>query len=84
MILGLNSTNAILKTNNQIKYFTNCKKFYTLIVKPNFGCSTKDIYSKVKVFNKPKFRNPQKKMFNFVIYKGNFKNIILSIKFVLL
>ena len=65
VILGLNSTNAILKTNNQIKYFTNCKKFYTLIVKPNFGCSTKDIYSKVKVFNKPKFSNPQKKMFNF-------------------
>ena len=69
VILGLNSTNAILKTNNQIKYFTNCKKFYALIVKPNFGCSTKDIYSKVRVFNKPKFSNPQKKMFNFEYLK---------------
>ena len=48
MILGLNSTNSILYSNNKIKCFTNCKKFYTLIVKPGFGCSTKEIYSKVK------------------------------------
>ena len=65
VILGFNSTNAILKTNNEIRYFNNCKKFYTLIVKPGFGCSTKDIYSEVKEFNRPKFSNPQKKMFNF-------------------
>ncbi len=65
MILGLNSTNTILNTNNKIKYYNNCKKFYTLIVKPNFGCSTREIYSKVKKFNKPKFNNPNKKMFNF-------------------
>jgi len=65
VILGLNSTNTILNTNNKIKYYNNCKKFYTLIVKPNFGCSTREIYSKVKKFNKPKFNNPNKKMFNF-------------------
>jgi 4-diphosphocytidyl-2-C-methyl-D-erythritol kinase len=64
VILGLNCTNSILKTNNEIKYFNNCKKFHTLIVKPNFGCSTKEIYSKVNKFSKPKFRNPNKKMFN--------------------
>tara|TARA_Y100000389_G_scaffold184283_1_gene202573 strand:- start:51 stop:896 length:846 start_codon:yes stop_codon:yes gene_type:complete len=65
VVLGLNSKNSILKTNNEIKYFNNYKKFYTLIVKPNFGCSTKEIYSKVKKFNKPKFNKPNKKMFNF-------------------
>ena len=65
VVLGLNSKNSILKTNNEIKYFKNYKKFYTLIVKPNFGCSTKEIYSKVKKFNKPKFNKPNKKMFNF-------------------
>ena len=43
VILGLNSTYSILTSTNKIKYFTNCKKFYTLIVKPNFGCSTKKI-----------------------------------------
>jgi len=64
VMLGLNSTNLVLNSNNKIKYFRNCNKFYTLIVKPNFSCSTKEIYSKVKKFNKPKFDNPNKKMFN--------------------
>ena len=63
--LGLNSTFTILKSNNQIKEFKNCKKFYVLIVKPSFGCSTKEIYSGVKKFTKPRFNKPSKKMFNF-------------------
>ena len=32
-------------------------------MKPNFGCSTKEIYSKVRKFNKPKLNLPKKKMF---------------------
>jgi len=63
--LGLNSTFTILKSNNQIKEFKNCKKFYALIVKPSFGCSTKEIYSGVKKFTKPRFNKPSKKMFSF-------------------
>ena len=35
-----------------------------MIVKPNFGCSTKQIYSNVKKFNKPKIKQPLKKMFD--------------------
>jgi len=63
--LGLNSTFTILKSNNQVKEFKNCKKFYVLIVKPSFGCSTKEIYSGVKVFTKPRFNKPSKKMLSF-------------------
>ena len=63
--LGLNSTFTILKSNNEIKEFKNCKKFYALIVKPSFGCSTKEIYSSVKKFSKPRFNKPSKKMFSF-------------------
>ena len=63
--LGLNSTFTILKSNNQIKEFKNCKKFYVFIVKPSFGCSTKEIYSGVKKFTKPRFNKPSKKMFSF-------------------
>jgi len=63
--LGLNSTFTILKSNNQIKEFKNCKKFYVLIIKPSFGCSTKEIYSGVKKFTKPRFNKPSKKMFSF-------------------
>ena len=64
VILGLNSTYSILNTTNKIKYFSNLKKFHILIVKPDFGCSTKEIYSKVRKFNKPKFVRPNKKMFD--------------------
>ena len=45
VILGLASTNCILTSKNELKSFRNCKRLYTLIVKPNFGCSTKMIYS---------------------------------------
>ena len=64
VFLGLNSVNSIFNEKNEIKYFYNYKKIYTLIVKPNFGCSTKEIYSKVRKFNKPQFYNPNIKMFN--------------------
>ena len=55
VVLGLYSKNLILKPNNEIKVLSSKKKFYTLIVKPSFGCSTKKIYSKVKEFKKPIF-----------------------------
>ena len=64
VILGLNFTNSILTSTNKIKLFRKCKTFYALIVKPNFGCSTKQIYSGVKKFNKPKITQPLKKMFD--------------------
>ena len=69
VILGLNSSNLIINSSNKIKYFKKCKKFHTLIVKPNFGCSTKEIYSKVRKFNKPEIMKPSKNMFNFEYLK---------------
>ena len=64
VILGINHSSAILKSDNVIKKFSNCPKFYTLLVRPNFGCSTKEIYSKVKKITNSKFNNPKKLMFN--------------------
>ncbi len=75
VILGIKSTNCILTSKNKIKYYYNCKKFYTLIVKPNFGCSTKFIYSNVKKFNKPQLSHPNKKMFN-LKYLENARNFL--------
>jgi len=69
VILGLNSTSSILKSNDSLKYFPNNKKIYTLIAKPSFGCSTKYIYSRVKKFDKPQFNRPSKQMFNFKFIK---------------
>ena len=80
VILGLDSTNLIFNTKNEIKRFKNCKKFYALIVKPNFGCSTKEIYSRVRKFNRPKFNKPNKRMFNFE-YLKNMDNSLEPIAF---
>ena len=81
VILGLDSTNTILTSNNKIKRYKNCKKLYTLIVKPNFGCSTKDIYSRVKKFDKIKLKNPSKKMFSDIFLKkmnNSLEKIVLN------
>ena len=63
VILGMHSNNLILRSNSTIKNFFVKKNFYTLVVKPNFGCSTKKIYSKVNKFRKAKFNHPTKNMF---------------------
>ena len=64
VILGINPANSILSSNGKIKKFRKQIKFHTLVVKPNFGCSTKYIYSKVKFFSKPQFNFPKKSMLN--------------------
>tara|TARA_B100000900_G_scaffold330959_1_gene291561 strand:+ start:681 stop:1526 length:846 start_codon:yes stop_codon:yes gene_type:complete len=63
VILGLDPRFTILYSKKKIKRFSSRKKIYVMIAKPNFGCSTKIIYSKVKNFNRPKLSNPSKKMF---------------------
>ena len=65
VLLGVYSKNLILQPNGKIKTFKAKKKIYTLIVKPNFGCSTKKIYSEVKKYSKPEFNNISKDMFKF-------------------
>ena len=64
VILGINPANSILSSNGKIKKYKKKIKFHTLVVKPNFGCSTKYIYSKVKFFSKPQFDSPKKSMLN--------------------
>ena len=64
IVFGLNFTNSILTSKDKIRYFNKYESFYILIVKPNFGCDTKNIYSKVKKFYKPRFNRPSKEMFS--------------------
>ncbi len=64
VILGINPKSAILSSNSKIKKFLKTTNFNILLVRPNFGCSTKKIYSEVKRFSKPKFNNPKKNMMN--------------------
>ena len=69
VILGLNPKNSILNSKNQLKSFSNYKTIHILIVKPNFGCSTEEIYSKVERFDKPILNLPNKNMFKFKCLK---------------
>ena len=64
VILGINQSSVILKSNNIVQKFSKCPKFHIFLVKPNFGCSTKEIYSRVKKITNSKFNNPKKSMFN--------------------
>ena len=83
VILGINFSSSILKSNNQIKKFTKCPKYNTLLVKPNFGCSTKKIYAGVRKFTKPKLNYPKKQMFssNYLIQQVNALEKIAFLKY---
>ncbi len=75
VVIGLKPTNTILTSENKIKHFHNKKRLYLLIIKPNFGCKTKMIYSGVKKFKKPKFSNPNKKMFRIEFLKNSINQL---------
>jgi 4-diphosphocytidyl-2-C-methyl-D-erythritol kinase len=80
VILGIKPINTILSPNGDIKKYSKDIKFYTLVVKPDFGCSTKYIYSKVKSFSKSQFRFPKQKMFE-VKYLKTLNNDLEKIAF---
>ena len=63
VILGVKPSSAILLSNGDIKKYKDKIKFHILVTKPNFGCSTKYIYSKVNSFSKPQFNPPKQKLF---------------------
>ena len=80
VILGINKSNTILTSKNLLKRYKNYEKIFILLVKPNFGCATKDIYSGVKKFTKSQFDRAQKKMFD-INYLKNLNNDLENIAF---
>ena len=70
VILGLNSKPKILYGDGSIEEVTNIKKYYILIVKPTFGCSTKKIYLANKTFSKSEFNKTKKNIVKNVILNG--------------
>jgi|TARA_B100001741_G_scaffold220785_1_gene183158 4-diphosphocytidyl-2-C-methyl-D-erythritol kinase len=80
VILGMSSKNLILKSNGAIYKISAIKNKNVLVIKPNFGCSTKQIYSKVKKFNSSKFNNPKKELFSYFELK-KMSNDLESIAF---
>ena len=62
--MGINPKNTILFSNGKVKRINYKTNFYTLVVKPNFGCSTKSIYSKVRSFTKPAYNHANHSLFS--------------------
>ncbi len=71
--IGMQKKASILYGNGNIKYLNNKIKLYTLLVRPNFGCSTKTIYSNVKYFSKPVFNIKKRIKINYK-FLSNLKN----------
>ena len=80
VVLGIKPTNIVLTSGGKIKKYKKKLNIHTLVVKPNFGCSTKDIYSKVRKFTKPEFNSPKPLMFK-INYLKTLKNDLEEIAF---
>ena len=63
VILGTIASSCVLSSNGTIKRIYDPKKYYSILIKPNFGCSTQKIYSAVRKYTKPKYSKPKKNMF---------------------
>ena len=57
VILGMSQKKSLIYNNKKLKIINKDFKLFTLLVKPNFGCSTRNIYKNVKNFSKPSLKN---------------------------
>ena len=72
-VIGLQKKTSILCGNGSIKYFNKKLHLYVLLIRPNFGCSTKTIYKNVKFFSKPLFRINERRTINYK-FLSNLRN----------
>ena len=81
VILGLEKKNSILLKNGKTVRLNNKLNFYVLIAMPKFGCSTKNIFSRVMKFSKPLYFKRNKAFFkinNLVQSKNDLENIVFK------
>ena len=81
VVLGLEKKNSILLKNGKTVRLNNKLNFYVLIAMPKFGCSTKNIFSRVKKFSKPMYFKRNKAFFkinNLVQSKNDLENIVFK------
>ena len=81
VVLGLEKKNSILLKNGKTVRLKTKLNFYVLIVMPKFGCSTKNIFSRVMKFSKPMYFKGNKAFFkinNLVQSKNDLENIVFK------
>lgn len=71
VILGLNKFPKIYLPNGKIRVLKTRIKYYLLLVKPNFGCSTRKVFSANKVFSKSKLGKLKNVSKNMIINSEN-------------
>jgi len=79
--LGLKQKNTILFSNGKIRRNPFNLNLFVIIVRPNFGCSTKEIYKNVKKFSKKQLISSNKKIFiikNILKSKNDLEDIVLK------
>ena len=62
--LGMDNKNKVLYSNGKLETKSNKKRLFVIIVKPNFGCSTKEIYKGVKKYSPKKLIKNKKNYFS--------------------
>ncbi len=78
VILGLEKKNSILLKSGKTIRLNNKLNFHVLITMPKIGCSTKDIFSKVREFSKPLYLGGNRSLFetnNLVQSNNDLENI---------
>ena len=81
VVLGLEKKNSILLKNGKTVRLNNKLNFYVLIAMPKFGCSTKNVFSRVMKFSKPMYFKGNKAFFkinNLVQSKNDLENIVFK------
>jgi len=61
--LGIDNKNKILYSNGKLEAKSKKKGLFVIIIKPNFGCSTKEIYKGVKKYSPKKLIKNKKNYF---------------------
>ena len=56
VFIGLDRKNSILVNNKTIKGYKAKMRLFTVLIKPNIGCSTKEIYRKVRSYSTRKVK----------------------------
>ena len=73
VVIGMQKKTSILYGNGKLKYLNNKINLHTLLVRPNFGCSTETIYNNVKSFSKPIFKINKRTSINYK-FLSNLRN----------
>ena len=68
VVLGLNKKQKLLRNFDDIMNIKKKLAYYLLILKPNFGCDSAEIYKNIKNYSKPKFKKRS------IVISSNTKN----------